>query len=247
MKRQCISLFTIAVLWTSTADARTKQACREQDDRIAALEAENAALRLKLQSVTTPAPTDAPTDAPTSSEAPSAPETAASDEGFGGIAWGTTAADFARRMPKAKRGDDGRTWFVEQRLAAHDAIVGYVFVNDQFVIAVVMFTEKYMNTNKYLDVHDDVRALLSHKYGEPTLASRDYWSDDLYRDDPNNWGMAVSTGRLTRISAWETPTTDIELVTKGDNFKVTNRIRYASKKHERLIDEDSQRRKTDGL
>jgi hypothetical protein len=56
------------------------------------------------------------------------------------------------------------------------------------------------------------------------------WKDNLYRDDKNNWGLAISTGDLSYGLIWETPTTDIELILDGNNYEVNLRIRYFSKK-----------------
>ncbi|KUK85838.1 MAG: hypothetical protein XE02_1444 [Mesotoga infera] len=56
------------------------------------------------------------------------------------------------------------------------------------------------------------------------------WKDNLYRDDKNNWGLAISIGDLSYGLIWETPTTDIELILDGNNYEVNLRIRYFSKK-----------------
>lgn len=214
--------------------------CAEQDARIVLLEQENGSLRARLgdgvDAGVAPEPAEAgPSTSP------------AGGDGFGGLPWGASTKQLKKKVPKAKPNADGSTWMVPQQLAGRDAMVGYIFVEDQFVVALVFFTASYMNKNRYLDDHEEVRELLTKKYGPPSTSSRDYWSDDLYRDDPNNWGMAVSTGRLTRISAWDTPTTEIELVTKGENFDITNRIRYGSKKYAKLFEEYADKKKTDGL
>ena len=238
-----VALSFVAGIASTQAHAQSKKVssptCSEQEEKIAALIAENAELRAKigepsdnLQPAHVP---DEPVPMPTG------------EDGFGGLKWGASTKDLRKKVPKAKQGSNESMWMVEQRLTGRDAMVGYAFVDDMFAVALVFFTVEYVNNNKYLDDHDEVRDLLTAKYGTPTLSSRDYWSDDLYRDDPDNWGMAVATGRLTRISTWETPTTEIELVTKGENFKLSNRIRYGSKKLEKRFDEQAQKRKTDGL
>jgi len=53
---------------------------------------------------------------------------------------------------------------------------------------------------------------------------------DLHgREEIYWWRFAISIGDLSYRSIWETLTTEIELISDGDNYKVNLRIRYYSK------------------
>jgi len=102
--------------------------------------------------------------------------------------------------------------------------------------------------SKYLIDHELLRESLTAKYGAPDVASNDYWiSDGLYRDTPDEWGMAVATGSLSRISSWSLDGTEIELSTSGEKFQVSNRIRYASSAHKDEIAAMNTLKDSDGL
>lgn len=71
--------------------------------------------------------------------------------------------------------------------------------------------------------------------------------DNLYKDDPSNWGIAVGSGRLSYFTEWQTPETKITLALSGDNFKVNFVLRYGSKRHEGLVDAKDKKRKVKDL
>lgn len=113
----------------------------------------------------------------------------------------------------------------------------YVFLEDKLYNGGYVFNEEHTNKNDYIDDYEELKEILTEKYGKPdekklwSLHDRGemYWKDDSYRDDRSRWGMAISKGDLAYGSIWETPTTDIELILDGDNYDVSLRIRYISK------------------
>lgn len=113
----------------------------------------------------------------------------------------------------------------------------YYFLEDKLYTAGYMSTEEYSNKNDYILDYEEIKEILIKKYGEPNnkklmaLHGRKEidWKDNLYRDDKNNWGLAISIGNLSYGLIWETPTTDIELILDGNNYEVNLRIRYISK------------------
>ena len=44
-------------------------------------------------------------------------------------------------------------------------------------------------------------------------------------------GMAIATGQGSYFSEWEIPETDINVILKGDNYKMTLLVSYESKKY----------------
>ena len=84
-----------------------------------------------------------------------------------------------------------------------------------------------------------MKALLISKYGEPSDKwPEQVWSNDLYKDNPEDWGMAICVGHLVYQSRWVTPKSVIVLNLEGDNFKTELEILYFSKKKfEKLYEE----------
>jgi hypothetical protein len=88
--------------------------------------------------------------------------------------------------------------------------------------------------------------LLSKKYGAP-VSDKANWSQDLYRDNPKQWGRAVGAGHLILATAWGTPKTSIRLVCSGENFKIAVRVFYVSKELDALRRKSNQTKALDGL
>ena len=91
-----------------------------------------------------------------------------------------------------------------------------------------VFIEKHIDKNRYIDDYDALKKLLQKKYGMP---KRDVsvWKNSIYKDNPSDWGFAVSRGDLTYQTKWETPRTLISLNLQGKDYKIHLTIDYKSK------------------
>lgn len=128
----------------------------------------------------------------------------------------------------------------------------YFFLESKLYNSGYSFSENHTNKNDYIYDYDELKELLTKKYGEPSkkkllsLYDREeiYWGYELYKDDESNWGLAISVGELSYVSIWETPTTEIELVLDGDNYEISLRIIYISKElqewSDKILDEKAQ-------
>lgn len=88
--------------------------------------------------------------------------------------------------------------------------------------------------------------MLRKKYGEPTEA-RDLWTDNVFKDDPNNYGTALATGSLMKASKWELDNTDIFHVVTGENFKVQHVIEFSAKQLGKDISKKIEQKNLDKL
>lgn len=88
-------------------------------------------------------------------------------------------------------------------------------------------TKRHTADNKYLDDYETIKGILSEKYGTP-LGDETTWRNPLYRDDPSQYGFAVSLGHLSKLAVWQTPTTRVAEVISGDNYDITIVVRYQS-------------------
>jgi len=112
---------------------------------------------------------------------------------------------------------------------------GYYFLDDVLVRAGYIFNETHLNSNEYINEYNKLKEVLTRKYGSP-IKSDSYWYNDLYKNRPQDYGTAISIGHLAFQSDWETDRTLIRLSLKGDNFKISMDLHYASKLHKELID-----------
>lgn len=117
-----------------------------------------------------------------------------------------------------------------------DCLIAYYFTENQLVEGRYVFIEKHTNRNLYIMDFKNIKESLIEKYGKPST-DKVIWRDDLYKDDFSDWGMAVSVGHLVFEAIWKLPETKINLQLKGDNYKITYFLDYASEmpKYKELI------------
>jgi len=131
-------------------------------------------------------------------------------------------------------------------VAGLKADYGYFFLDDILVRGGYVLREKHSNNNEYINDYNKLKEILTRKYGSP-IKSDSYWYKDLYKDRPQDYGMAVSMGHLAFQSDWETDRTLIRLTLMGDNFKLNSALNYASKLHKELIDKTDRKSEEQGL
>lgn len=124
----------------------------------------------------------------------------------------------------------------ETNTAGLDMIAAYIFVSDQLVRAKYIITEKHANATDFISDYDKIKELLSKKYGAPDR-DENLWKNDLYRDDYEDWGMAIKVGHLVYYAMWKSERTDIGLVLTGDNYRIDFTMEYSSNDLESLEDE----------
>jgi len=106
--------------------------------------------------------------------------------------------------------------------------VAYIFADGQLVRAKYIETAGHSNNNDYISDYETLQSAVIKKYGDPSQ-NETFWKNDLYKSDPQEWGMAVAVGHLVKASRWETSRTVIGLILEGDNYDVTLSLEYMSK------------------
>ena len=164
--------------------------------------------------------------------------------GYKKALWGMTPQQVHKAYPKAS--DHDGSLIISGKTAGYDSTTVFFFTAKSLTAVGVMLTKQSMNANTYVNDYHQLQTLLTKKYGKPVGDSR-HWSQDLYKNDPKHIGMAVSMGHLTLVSNWTRPKTKIELVCRGENFKVKVYIRYVSVALEGLKTQTDENEKLDDL
>lgn len=176
---------------------------------------------------------------PVVTPAAEAPQTEATTESegkeytFRGIPWGSSVetvenSDFLKKYSDYIYDEEyNAIWLDGLTVANKSTSVALYFSNSGLYRAAYVLSEKHTNLNNYVDDFNDVCDALIKKYGEPD-ESVDDWKDDLYKDDPSDYGMAVGAGHVTFSRRWDGNNSTITVGCSGDNFKITNIIFYDS-------------------
>jgi len=107
---------------------------------------------------------------------------------------------------------------------------GHFFLEDKLYRSTYLFTGKFTNKNNYINEYEKWKKILIEKYGKPKEDYGAKWWNDLYKNDKQNWGMALSLGHLVYATQWETTTTEIGIMLGGNNYQIYFGIFYESKK-----------------
>lgn len=141
-------------------------------------------------------------------------------EGFQKTRWGMSMPEVRALYRGATLSHSGKMLSLDQPVAGRDASIGFRFAEGKLASVVVQFAVEHSNQNAYLADFSELKALLAQKYGPPPDDEEYHWSKDLFRNDPQQWGLAVAAGQLSLRTEWSTPTTHLGLVLRGDNYKL---------------------------
>ncbi len=167
-------------------------------------------------------------------------------EDFRGVDWGSPLAKVQKTEEAAllKAGKD--FLFYKGELAGIDVRFMYKFVNDRLVEGSYLNSATHTNRNDFISDFKKLKELLTKKYGAPKVDDT-VWRNDLYKDDPAQWGFAVSLGHLAYLASWETDRTTIKPLLHGDNYKISHGIIYTERASESKIKEDKEKQTLDKL
>jgi hypothetical protein len=167
---------------------------------------------------------------------------------FRKLAWGSTVAEIRKAEGAPASQSEGviTTLLYKGKLAGLDVAYAFICPHGKLTRGKYVVTERHVNKTLYLTSdYAKLKARLDEKYGAGKETY--HWSNDLYRDDPSDWGTAISIGHLTVYSAWMTPDTEIYLALTGDNFNLTLGLEYQSKKLGKLEDAAKKKKDNDGF
>jgi ankyrin repeat protein len=123
----------------------------------------------------------------------------------------------------------------ETKIANFDVTLYYNFINNKLVGALYYFNIKHSNRNLYIDDFNKLKGLLTKKYKKPLYDDK-VWKDDLYKDNPNDYGLAIAIGDLIYRAEWDVSGSIIFLMLSGDNYDISLSISYQSLRYKKLKD-----------
>lgn len=160
-----------------------------------------------------------------------------SSAGFRNALWGMTKEQVRKaessEFIKASR-VEGDMSGIEMLMYKTDAlgmsaVIGYYFAGDALTRARYIISETHSDYNLYIKDFEKIEGQLTEKYGAPSRDQK-LWSNELFKDDPSKYGLAIASGHVTYVSEWYPNETTIQLLMRGDNFKVSLWVEYTGDK-----------------
>lgn len=111
-------------------------------------------------------------------------------------------------------------------VAGDNVVLVYSFDSGKLATIFVTFSDKHANENKYIDDFESIDTALRQKYGLPSEDAEYVWKDDLYKDNKDDYGFAISAGDLIIKSAWVLDGVSITHGLVGDNYKISHVLFY---------------------
>ncbi|MGE5549452.1 MAG: hypothetical protein ACM3ZC_02850 [Bacteroidota bacterium] len=154
------------------------------------------------------------------------------------IRWGMSMAEVqaAEGREPVFRNDEAMA-YAGISMAAHSFDLAYYFNDDRLYQAIYIWSDKSFGAKECFTVFDNLKELLNAKYG-PSLRDDRIWRNNLYRDDPDSWELAVTTGSLSCYAFWETERTAITLILTGKNYEVSLMVGYEAKEMQEEVEQE---------
>jgi hypothetical protein len=144
---------------------------------------------------------------------------------FRRVPWGCTIEDI-------KRGELGELLVEHPTMLIYkdwvdgsEVVCTFGIVNHRFMWGGYAFLDIHSNKNFFIGDFYSRDNLLREKYGPPR-EHEVIWLNDLYKDDPNNWGLAVSMGHLQMSSEWKIGKVSILHILFSDDGEIDHLIKY---------------------
>jgi hypothetical protein len=140
--------------------------------------------------------------------------------------WGDSPEKVRQSETSELKAQSDEAMVYSAKLAGFVTALGYVFAGDKLVRGNYVIREKHSNQNEYISDYEELKGLLTKKYGNP-IEEEMFFFNELYKGDSDNYGLAVSIGHLAYYAKWKGSKTDIGILLDGDNYKISCMIEYS--------------------
>lgn len=146
------------------------------------------------------------------------------------IQWGMSSADLCRVIGDPARVgalDGFKVLNYNRQVMGRQCRIEYIFSRNRLVKTHYVFLETYPQKTQYIEEYLRLNDQFSRKYGEPAEEQK-LWHDPVLKEDPHDWGQAVSLGHLSYQTRWHMDQTKIVLSLAGSRSQIQLELQYSS-------------------
>jgi len=156
--------------------------------------------------------------------------------------WGMTSEQVKESETLTPSSESTNFIFYETKVANLKCLLCYSFsANDRLARGKYVITEKHANDNLFIVDYKVLAILLEGKYGNPE-SDDTFWRNDLYQDNPDSHGFAVSIGHVVYQKIWQLEDTEILLQLSGDNYEIFLALQYTGKNMAAVMEREAQQK-----
>lgn len=153
-----------------------------------------------------------------------------------GIKFGMTMKEVKQIAGVPEETSDTMFVYTKTKTAGEDSYTAFVFNENTLNTIYIIFTGQHSNNNDYIGDFDDIDEALVKKYGTPSIDQFYHWKNSLFKDDTEQYGLAIAAGHLVIISTWNVSGVVITHTISGDNYETNHGIIYRPEDYEESTD-----------
>jgi len=142
---------------------------------------------------------------------------------FRNVNWGMSKEQ-VQKLETAELIKDSPNLYYKTRVNGLECYLVFYFTNGELSGASYSFLQEHSNKNDFIDDYKSIKSILTDKYGSG-LEDID-WKNDLFKNDEQHYGLAISTGDLKYTTHWKDEKVKILLSLEGENYKISLSVDY---------------------
>ena len=115
--------------------------------------------------------------------------------------------------------------------------IGYTFNDDELIRASFLLLTKPKTNNEYIEIYETIQKELRKKYGKTVIDTIQH-RDPSQTTEPNTYGDAVCNGDLLYATQWDLPSSDVQLLLRGEDSECVITIMHISEEGFRQMMQD---------
>ena len=115
----------------------------------------------------------------------------------------------------------------DTKMMSFDSKISYTFNDDELIRASFLLLDKPETNSGYIEIYKEIQRELKTKYGKTVIDTVQH-KDPSVHIEPSNYPDAVCNGDLLYATQWDTPSSDIQLLLRGENSECYITIMYIS-------------------
>ena len=126
----------------------------------------------------------------------------------------------------------------EIQMLGYDSKIGYTFNNDELIRASFLLLGKPKSNSEFIEIYENIQKQLKKKYGKTVIDTIQH-KDPSKNIQPDDFADAVCRGDLLYATQWDTKSSDIQLLLRGENSECFLTLMYISEEGFRQMIKDS--------